>query len=539
MLMQEPGGWRIAGTPQKRLDTPDKLSGKTVYGVDVRRPGMLMAAIKQAPVFGATVADYDAAAVREMPGVRHILKVDDNAVAVVADGWWQANRAVEAMPVTWTEPPAGKVTSASIAEHLKEGLDQREAFIGLTHGDALKAIAGSAKRLEAVYAMPFVAHAPLEPPCCTARWTRSRVEVWATTQNAESAHKAAAEAAGLPLSAAELHRPAVGGSFGRRIRHDVIRQAVIIARQIPDTPIKLMWSREEDMARSFYRPITQTKLVGGIDEKGDLAGLIVRISGQSIVGSQAGQTLPSGRDARMFQGLFAEAGEAQIGYSVPNVYIDHAMRNTHVPVGSWRGVHSNQNAFMLEVFLDELARLAERDPLDFRRAMMKSHPRHLATLTAAAEKSQWGSTPPAGRFRGIAQCQGYGTCTAAVAEISLDDDVVRVHRITFAIDSGQVANPDLVAAQVEGSVAFALSALFHQEITIRSGAVVERNFDTFGVLQMSEMPQVETVLLPSGEGWGGVGSAAVAVVAPAVVNAIHAATPKRVRSLPIKSGRLT
>ena len=292
------------------------------------------------------------------------------------------------------------------------------------------------------------------------------------------------------------------------------------------------------MTRSFYRPVSQIRIVGGVDDKGELAGLIVRISGQSIVGSQAPQALPSGRDARMFQGLFAEAGEAQIGYSVPNVYIDHAMRNTHVPVGSWRGVHSNQNAFVLECFIDELARLADRDPVDFRRSLMKSHPRHLATLTAAAEKSGWGGPLPEGRFRGIAQCMGYGTHTAAVAEISLVDEQVRVHRILLAIDCGQVVNPDLVRAQVEGQVAFALSALFHQEITIKGGAVVERDFQSFGVLRLAEMPEVETVLLPSGDVWGGVGSAAVAVVAPAVVNAVHAATSKRVRALPIRGGRL-
>ena len=537
--VEEPSAWSVVGEPRKRLDTADKLSGRAVYGIDVRLPRMLSASVRQAPVFGATIVSFDAAAVREMPGVRHVLKVDERTLAVVADSWWQAEKAVGQLPVVWSDPPEAKVSSASIAELLREGLDQREAFIGHTHGDALKAIAGSAKRVEATYALPFLAHAPLEPPSCTARWSREKVEVWAPTQNAEGALRAAAEAAGLPLSAAELNRTAVGGSFGRRIRHDVIRQAVLIARRIPETPIKLVWSREEDMARSFYRPVSMFRLVGGIDDKGDLSGLIVRISGQSILGSQAQRTLPTGRDARMFQGLNAEAGESQIGYSVPNIYIDHAMRNTHVPVGSWRSAHSSQNAFMLECFVDELARAAERDPVDFRRNLMKSHPRHLAVLTAATEKAGWSVPALEGRSRGVAQCMCYGTYTAAVAEVSVSADArVSVHRIVLAIDCGQVVNPELVSAQVEGSVAFALSALFHQEITIRGGEVVERNFDTHGVVRLEEMPVVETVLVPSGEGWGGVGAAAVAVVAPAVANAIFSAAGKRVRSLPVRNGRL-
>jgi isoquinoline 1-oxidoreductase subunit beta len=282
------------------------------------------------------------------------------------------------------------------------------------------------------------------------------------------------------------------------------------------------------------------RLTGGVDEKGDAVGLIARISGQSIIASQTPQLLQGGKDARIFQGLYPEPGEAQIGYSIPNVYIDHAMRSTHLPVGSWRGVHCNQNAFMLESFVDEMARAADRDPLDFRRSMMRSHPRHLATLTAAAEKAGWGQPAPEGRHRGIAQSMGYGTCTAAVAEISVGaEGRIRVHKVLLAVDCGNVVNPDQVTAQVEGSVAFALGTMFHQEITIDGGRVVERDFDTFGSLRMHEMPLVEAVLVPSGESWGGVGSAVIAVVAPAVVNAIHSATGKRVRALPIRNARLT
>ena len=373
----------------------------------------------------------------------------------------------------------------------------------------------------------------------TARWSPELLEVWAPTQNAEGAHKAASDAGGLPPAKVEFNRTHAGGSFGRRGRHDAVTQAVLIARQVPNVAVKLIWSREEDTRHGFYRPVSQAKLVGGIDEKGDVTGLIMRISGPSIIASQNPQALQRGKDPRMFQGLFAEVGEAQIGYSVPNLYIDHAMRNTTVPVGSWRGVQSNQNAFYLECFIDELAAAAGRDPYDFRRAMMRSHPKHLAVLTAAGEKSGWSRPTPPGQSRGIAQAMAFGSYAAAVAEVSVSAaGVARVHRIVLALDPGQIVNPDLVMAQIEGQVAFGLSALFHQEITIREGRTVEANFDTYGVLRLAEMPAVESVLVPSGEFWGGVGEAAIPVVAPAVLNAIFAATGKRVRSLPLKNVKL-
>jgi isoquinoline 1-oxidoreductase beta subunit len=540
LKLKEPQAWRIISAPVKRLDSAEILTGRAVYGVDVRLPGMLSASIRQAPVFGSTLVDFDAAPILGRPGVRHVLKIGDNAVAVVADTWWQAERAISDLSITWSETPEAKATSASIADHLKAGLDVKDAFIGHTYGDALRAISGAARKVEAVYTLPYVHHATLEPMNCTARWTPEKVEVWAPTQNAEAALRAAAAAADLPAHSAEVYRTSVGGSFGRRSRNDFVTQAVLLARQVPGTPVKLIWSRAEDTQHGFYRPGMTCRLTGGVDEKGDAVGLIARISGQSIIASQTPQLLQGGKDARIFQGLYPEPGEAQIGYSIPNVYIDHAMRSTHLPVGSWRGVHCNQNAFMLESFVDEMARAADRDPLDFRRSMMRSHPRHLATLTAAAEKAGWGQPAPEGRHRGIAQSMGYGTCTAAVAEISVGaEGRIRVHKVLLAVDCGNVVNPDQVTAQVEGSVAFALGTMFHQEITIDGGRVVERDFDTFGSLRMHEMPLVEAVLVPSGESWGGVGSAVIAVVAPAVVNAIHSATGKRVRALPIRNARLT
>ncbi|MFM9938244.1 MAG: molybdopterin cofactor-binding domain-containing protein [Hyphomicrobiaceae bacterium] len=534
--LKDPKAWTIAGKPLRRLDTLDKLSGRVIYGIDLQLPDMLCAAIRDVPYFGEKLVSFEADAIKDRSGVRHVLKVGETAVAVVADTWWQAKTALSALPVTWSNATQTRASSATIAEHLKEGLETREAYVGTTHGDALRAIGGAAKKVEAVYSTPYLHQAPLEPITCSARWTPERVEVWVGTQNPEGALKAAAEAAGLPITAAEVNRVPVGGAFGRRGRQDYVTQAVLIARQVPGTPIKLIWSREEDMGNGFYRPATMAKLIGGIDEKGETSGLILRISGQSIVASQLAPGQKAGRDARMFQGLNAEVGEAQIGYSIANLYVDHAMRQTPVPVGSWRGVHANQNALFLECFIDEMAHAAGKSPLEFRRAMMRSHPRHLAVLTAAAVKVGWNRSEVETPHRGIAQLMSYGSYAAAVAEVSVrPGGKVRVNKVVVALDCGTVVNPDLIAAQVEGQVAFALGAMLHQEITIADGRAVEQNFDTYPSLTLAEMPVVETVLVPSGEFWGGVGEAVVAVVPPAVLNALFVATGKRVRTLPLKN----
>jgi len=537
--LSEPEDWRLAGKPLRPLDLATKLDGRHVFGIDLRLPGMLCAALKDSAVPGARLLGIDDAAALRMPGVRRVVRVGPSAIAVVAESWWQAKTALDVVAATWDEGSEPNLSSEAIFEQLKEGLEAPQAFIGTAHGDALKAIRGAAKRIEAVYSMPFAHQATLEPMTATARWTPERVEVWTATQNAEAAQKAAAEAAGLPPERAEIHRLPAGGSFGRRIRSDFITQAVLIAREVPGTPVKLIWSREHDTRHGYYRPASMAKLTGGLDEKGEITGLIMRISCPSIAAATAGPGRQQGRDARVFQGLYGEAGEAQIGYSLPNLYIDHAMRNTRVPVGSWRGVYSNQNALFLECFIDELAVAAGRDPLDFRRSLMRSHNKHLVALTAVASKADWGRPRAPGRFQGIAQAMAYGSYAAAVAEVSVSDGGrLHVHRIVVALDCGRVVNPDLVNAQVEGCVAFGLGSLLHQEITIRDGRVIEANFDTYGVLRIAEMPQVEVVQIPSDGFWGGVGEAAIGVVAPAVLNAIFAATGKRVRTLPLRNVRL-
>ena len=530
--LKDPAAWRIIGKPLARLDTTDKLNGAQLYAIDVALPNMLQASIAQCPVFGGKLASFDAKAIAALPGVRHVLAVGDNAVAVVADRWWQAKTALDKLPITWDEGPNAAIDSAAIAARLKEGLDAAEAAVGHKIGDAPAALAKASRRVEAVYGAPFLNHATLEPMNCTAQVTGDQVEVWVGTQNGEATLAAVAEAAEVPLGHVKVNKYLLGGGFGRRGQQDFTRQAVLLAKQIPGRPIKLIWTREEDMQHGYYRPITQCKLQGGLDEKGNLTSLQVRISGQSILASLAPSRLERGVDTLQFQGLLP----AEFGYlDIPNLLIDYAMRNTHVPVGFWRGVNHNQNAIYLECFIDELAHTAGRDPVEFRRALMGRNPKHLAILNTVAERAGWGTPTPPGVFRGVCQNNGFGSYTAAVAEVSVSDQgQLKIHKITAATDPGYAVNPDQIAAQVEGSFVYGLGALLHSENTIDKGRVVEGNFDTYEVMRLDEMPKVETVLAPSGGFWGGVGEPTIAVAAPAVLNAIFAATGKRIRTFPLK-----
>ena len=542
--LKEPKNWKIAGKSIARLDTAEKLNGSQVYGMDLRLPGMLNAAIHACPVFGGKISAIDSKAAEAMPGVKHVLRVGDNAVAVVADTWWRAKKALDAVKITWDEGQHANATSAAFAEVIKAGLDAPEAAVGNRNGDARAALAGAAKRIEAVYGYPHQNHACMEVMNATALWTPERCEVWTPTQNGEAALAATAEAAGLPPARCEVHKIHLGGGFGRRgAVHDWVRQAVAIAKQVPGTPIKMIWSREEDMLQGRFHPVTMCKLQGGLDAQGNLVGLHMRISGQSIVAGIFPQNIRDGRDPVAFQGLNASGGEADIGYTIPNLLIDHAMRNPHVPPGFWRGVNLNQNAIYLECFMDELALAAGKDPLAFRRALMANHPRHLAVLNAVAERVGWGSTaaPVNGQpvFRGLAQTHGFGSYVAACAEVSVSDKgELKIHRIVAATDCGHAVNPQQIEMQVEGSFVYGLSAALHSECTVKNGRIEQANFDTYQVLRMDEMPKVETIILQSGGFWGGVGEPTIAVAAPAVLNAIFASTGKRVRHLPLKHADL-
>src|SRR5712692_2532392 len=467
VALKDPKDWKLIGKPVRRLDTMmDKVTGKQVYGFDLKLPGMLNAAIKDCPVFGGKVKSFEAAKVKGMPGVRHVVPVGESAVAVVADTWWEAKTALDALPIVWDEGENAKVSSDTIADMLKAGLDADQAFVANQNGDVKAAIGGAAKKIEAVYAYPFLNHATMEPMNATARYTADRCEVWVPTQNGEGAFAATLAASGLPADKCEVYKIHPGGGFGRRVaHHDYVTQAVLIAKQMPGTPVKLLWTREEDMLHGKYHPVMQCKLVGAFDAANNLTGLHMRLSGQSILSDVRPAALQEGKDPLVFQGL-NPAGEFAIGYSVPNLLIDHAMRNTHVPPGFWRGVNINQNAIFLECFMDELAHAAGQDALEFRRKLMSKHPKHLAVLNAVADRAGWGKPAPQGVFRGLAQMMSFNSYVAACAEISVSGGTkVKIHRIVAATDCGYAVNPAQIERQIAGSFVYGLSALMRWILT--------------------------------------------------------------------------
>lgn len=534
VALKDPKDWKIVGQRVQRLDTADKLTGAQIFGTDLKLPGMLNAAIKDCPFVGGKLKAFNAAAIEGKPGVKKIVRVGDSALAVVADTWWRAKTALEALRIEWDPGPHATLSSATIAALLEAGLDAKDAIVGNEAGDARGAIASAARKIEAVYSYPYQSHATMEPMNATARWTADRCEVWTPTQNGEAAFTATVEAAGLPPSQCDVYKLHAGGGFGRRRESDWIRQAVAIAKEIPGTPIKLLWSREEDMQHDFHHPVTQCKMTAGLDAQGNVTALHMRISGQSIP-----EHVQNGRDPRMFQGLDPSGTEGTFGYAVPHLLIDHAMRNPPVRTSTWRGVNLNQNAIYLECFIDEMAHATRQDPLALRRKLLAKSPKHLAVLNAVAQYAGWDKPAPAGRHRALAQIMGFGSYVASCAEVSVSDDgVLKLHRIVAAIDCGHAVNPQQIEAQVEGSFAYGLSAALFGAITLKDGRVEQQNFDTYPVVHMRDMPAVETLVMPSNGFWGGVGEPPIAVAAPAVLNAIFAATGKRIRDLPLKNHNL-
>lgn len=530
--LRDPKDWRIAGRPIRRLDIPDKVVGKPVFAVDVVLPGMLHASIAQCPVFGGRMKTLDSTAAMAMRGVKKVVR-EQGFVAVIADSWWRADQALQKLDIDWDEGGNGSVGNEQVAAMLREGLSAASLPRARDMGNVDTAFADTgniAKVIEVEYSSPYLNHATMEPMTCTA-WFKGdgTLDVWTSTQNAEASMAEAAEASGLPLEKIEVHKTMLGGGFGRRgAPQDFVRQGVAIAKAMPGVPVKLMWSREEDMRHGFYRPASMVRMKAGLDKEGRVVAMRTKIACPSILRVLMPQMLKDDIDftaVRTFNDM---------PYAIPSQRVEYAGKNGHVPVGFWRAP-GQQNGFYRECFIDELAHAAGKDPLAYRLAMLPVDDKNRLVLEATAKGAGWGTPPPKGIHRGLAVVDGFGSYAAAVAEVSVSDaGELKVHRVVVGVDSGHVVNPDTCRAQAESNVIYGLGPVLYQEINVKDGRVVESNFNDFRLLDISEMPKVETVLAPTGGFWGGHGEPAILPLAPAVCNAVFAATGKRIRSLPLK-----
>src|SRR5882672_4821203 len=523
--LKDPKEWNLVGKAAHRLDIPDKVRGKPLFGIDVQLPGMAYAAIAQCPVFRGKLATVAGERIKGMRGLIKVVQLED-AVAVVADNWWRANRMLKFLAIEWDVGANGGASTESIREFVRFGLEDSSIPVARNDGNVETAFAEAAKLVEAEYYVPFLNHAPMEPMNCTALVKGDRVEVWAPTQNAEATHATAAATAGVPLENVEVHLTHLGGGFGRRGFQDYTRQAVAIAKAVEGRPVKLLWSREEDMQHDFYRPMTMMRFKAALDREGKLTAWRVRDASHSIMAGVRPQEIKEGIDRHALGGI------VDMPYEVPNLRIEFAMRNSHVPVGFMRTVFHSQNPFMRECFIDELAAAAGKDPYEFRRAMLAERPKDLAVLDAAAKASGWSSPLPEGVHRGIALQDSHGSYAAAVFEIAVSESgQIDIRRVVVAVDPGHVVNPDSAEAQVQSCVAYGLTSVLWGEITLKDGRVEQSNFGDYRIMRIAEMPRrIEAVLVPSGGFWGGMGETPLALC-----NAIFAATGKRIRALPLKN----
>ncbi|MEJ2347327.1 MAG: xanthine dehydrogenase family protein molybdopterin-binding subunit [Gammaproteobacteria bacterium] len=524
VLLKEPDEFRLIGKPVDRLDVPAKVDGGAVFGQDVQLPGMLVATVRRCPVFGGKLGHFDATKAKAVKGVRHVMPVA-SGFAVVADTFWAAKQGLEAVQVSWDKGTHAGLDSDGITRQFQQALDH--GATAARHGNAEHALSTAARTVEADYQVPYLAHACMEPMNCTADVRADGCDVWVPTQAQTRAQATAAGITGLPIEKVQIHTTFLGGGFGRRSEQDFLADAVNLSKQV-GAPVKVLWTREEDTRHDFYRPAAYSRLRAGLDGDGMPVAWLHRIASPSIMNRVAPGAIHNGIDNTSVEGA------ANLPYAIPNLHVTYAMVNPGVPVGFWRSVGSSQNAYITECFLDEVAAAAGKDPFELRRHLLRDKPRHRKVLETAAQMAGWGRPLPKGRFRGVAVAEAFTSYCAQVAEVSVAGGQVRVHRVVCAIDCGTVVNPNTVEAQMESAIVYGLTAALKGEITIKGGAVQQGNFDDYQMLRMNEMPEVEVHIVRNGEAPGGIGEPGTPPIAPAVANAVFAATGKPVRSLPIR-----
>ncbi len=535
--LKQPAEFRLIGKPLPRRDTPSKVNGRAVFGIDVRPEGLLYAALRMAPVLGAGVAGFDAAKVASMPGVEQVVDVSPvlqpfsgagAGVAVVAKGWWQAKQAALALPVQWTASPHAALSSESVFAGFAKALDEDSGYAYFEAGSQDAPEPADARTVQAEYRAPFLAHATMEPQNCTAQVLNGKVKLWSPTQVPSIAVDVAAKIAGVAREDVTIEVTMLGGGFGRRLETDMVAQAVAVAMQTRGRPVQLIWTREDDTGHDVLRPAALARYTARIGADGKVLAWDSKLASGAI-GHQyfpRNLGLPGvGPDKATAE------GEYDMQYAIANRRSRHVTVDSVVPIGYWRSVGHSHNAFFKESFADELAHAAGQDPVAWRRGLLKDHPRHLAALDAALARA---GTPPAGRAHGVAVHQAFGTVVAQVAEVSVDEKEIRVHKVVCAVDCGLVVNPNIVAQQVESGVVFGLSAALAGEITFKDGQPQQTNFGDYPVLRMAQAPEVETIIVPSAEPPEGMGEPAVPPVAPAVANAVFKLTGQRLRSLPLR-----
>jgi isoquinoline 1-oxidoreductase beta subunit len=531
VALKQPTDFKVIGTPAKRLDAPAKVNGTAVYGIDVRPPGVKIATLAQSPVFGGRVKNVDDAAAKAVKGVRQIVRLDD-AVAVVADHMGAAKKGLAALLIEWDDGPHAKLNTDDILHEL-ERATQNPGAVAQNIGDINRAMASAATKVDATYQVPFLAHATMEPMNCTVHVRKDGCEVWVGNQVLARAQAAAAKSAGLPLDKVVVHNHLIGGGFGRRLEIDGIIRAVEIGQHV-DGPVKVVWTREEDIQHDMYRPYFFDRISAGLDEKGMPVAWNHRFAGSSIIARWAPPLFNNGLDPDTTDGAI------DLAYALPNMRVEYLrVEPPGIPTAFWRSVGPSHNVFVTESFVDELAAEAKQDAVAYRRALLDKSPRAKAVLELVAEKAGWGQPLPDRVGRGVSVQFVFATYMAHIAEIEVSrDGEVRVRRVVCAVDCGTVVNPDTVRAQIQSAIMFGVTAALYGKITLKDGRVEQTNFDTYRILRINEAPAIEVHIVQNSEPPGGMGEAGTSAIAPAVTNAIFAATGKRLRKLPIDTAAL-